>query len=84
MQMCSEHKMVLGLEKGEHVNQEFFERVKGLMKESAVVRNRKSLVTLCIRNLDALISTEEITEAELVLPYDRFALLPVVDIFHTS
>ena len=55
--------MLLELENGEHVNQKLFDRLKGLMEESAEVYIWKPSVTLCIRNLDTLTTREKIVEA---------------------
>lgn len=55
--------MLVELERGERVNPELFSKVKEIMKNSAEVRSSTAKVTLNIRDLDALTTTEEVAHA---------------------
>lgn len=55
--------MLIELERGERVNPELFNKMKEVMKDSAEVRSGTANVTLNIRDLDALTTTEEVAQA---------------------
>ena len=59
--------MLLELEKGEKVIPELFNKVKGLVKNTADVQNKKPIISLNIRDLDALTSPEEVMAAVATL-----------------